>query len=221
MAQTELDDHSEPKYRNEEWLRQKYVGKGLTGEEIGELCGVSARCILDWMERYGIERRDRSEAQLNEGPYMDEEWLREKYIDEGLSTYKIADLCDVSQRTIMNWLEHFDIPTEDVGPRSGRGNQSWVEYAGFSTNNYGYEVSYSSWGGEEDWFVIHRLSAVAWFGWDAVVEREVHHRIPIKWLNVEPNLHPLPKQEHMIISGKYKSDGVPGEVVHDVLEKLG
>lgn len=43
-------------------------------------------------------------------PYRDEEWLREKYIAEELSTREIGDLCDRSKETIRRWLDRHGIP---------------------------------------------------------------------------------------------------------------
>ena len=50
------------RYRDPDWLQEKYWGEGLNQREIGSLCGVSQRTILDWMHRLGVCRRTRSEA---------------------------------------------------------------------------------------------------------------------------------------------------------------
>lgn len=42
--------------------------------------------------------------------YRDEEWLRQKVLDEGLTDSEIADLEDVTQTTITTWRNRFDIP---------------------------------------------------------------------------------------------------------------
>lgn len=47
--------------------------------------------------------------------YHDAEWLRQKYHDEDLSTTEIAELVDVSQPTISDWLNRHDIETRDFG----------------------------------------------------------------------------------------------------------
>jgi hypothetical protein len=43
---------------------------------------------------------------------------------------------------------------------------------------------------------IHRLAAVAWFGYEAVVGKDVHHVSGIPWDNREDNLEPLDPSEH-------------------------
>lgn len=46
-----------------------------------------------------------------DAPWRDEELLRQKYVDENLSTRNLADLWDCSRHTIGNWLERFDVET--------------------------------------------------------------------------------------------------------------
>jgi len=45
--------------------------------------------------------------------------------------------------------------------------------------------------------LIHRLAAVAWFGYDAVAENVIHHKLPIEWVNIEANLEPMDNAEHI------------------------
>lgn len=46
------------RYRDEDWLEQKYRNEGLTQREIAEKCGVSPRTIRKWMNRHDIETRE-------------------------------------------------------------------------------------------------------------------------------------------------------------------
>lgn len=50
------------KYRDEEWLREKYRVEKLSTPEIGELCECSKETIRRWLERHGIGTRSQSEA---------------------------------------------------------------------------------------------------------------------------------------------------------------
>lgn len=45
------------RYRDEDWLRDRYHGNGWTQAEIAAECGVSPRCIRTWMQNYDIETR--------------------------------------------------------------------------------------------------------------------------------------------------------------------
>lgn len=43
---------------------------------------------------------------------------------------------------------------------------------------------------------VHRLSAIAWFGYDAVKDQHVHHCNNIPWDNREENLEAMSESEH-------------------------
>jgi uncharacterized protein YjcR len=44
--------------------------------------------------------------------YKDHNWLRRKYIDEGLSMIKIAELAGCSCLTIFKWIRSYGIPIQ-------------------------------------------------------------------------------------------------------------
>ena len=68
---------------------------------------------------------------------------------------------------------------------------------------------------------VHRLCAVAWFGFDAVAGSDVHHRVPIPWLNVESNLAPLPSEEQSLITSYVNRQGVPHSIIDAVTGEFG
>lgn len=45
--------------------------------------------------------------------YTDEEWLREKYVDEGMSDKEISEVCNVSNATICRNRNKMDIEARD------------------------------------------------------------------------------------------------------------
>jgi predicted DNA-binding protein YlxM (UPF0122 family) len=54
---------SEPeKYRDKEWLCEKYHGEKLSTTEIGELCNCHKQTIKLWLEKHDIQKRKHSEA---------------------------------------------------------------------------------------------------------------------------------------------------------------
>lgn len=60
----------------------------------------------------------------------------------------------------------------------------------------GYEYVTEDGSTQEQPVYIHRLVAVAEYGIDAVKDMDVHHKVPIQWLNVPDNLEPVDPIEH-------------------------
>ena len=134
----------------------------------------------------------------NEKPWHDEEVLRELYLEKGLSANRVADRLGVDPSTINDVLEKYGI--EKRGPFEGPSRRFHHLYSrplAFRTQQDGYEVWTSQYEGEQHTIQVHRLAAVAWFGFDAVKNKHVHHEKPIPWLNVEWNLEPMDPREHI------------------------
>lgn len=99
-----------PKYHDEAWLREQYWEKGRTLEEMAEVCGVVYQTISRHMEEHGIKKREIGRNSTGDiGKLRNESWLKEKYIDERMSTYGIANLIDVSRRTVSRWIDRHGI----------------------------------------------------------------------------------------------------------------
>jgi len=49
------------RYRDPEFLRQKYEVEGLSQAEIAELCDCTSSTISDWLQRFGIDTRSYAE----------------------------------------------------------------------------------------------------------------------------------------------------------------
>lgn len=139
-------------YRNKDWLRKKYVTEELSQLEIAELCGVSQSAIYKWMKRHGIEARDASECHKGakngswaDSPIKNREWLHEQYVERKLTLRQIADVADVSLRTVARWMERHNIPTRKGGnsfiaDRSGSNNGNWK--GGSTCEECGDDVGY-------------------------------------------------------------------------------
>lgn len=127
--------------------------------------------------------------------YRDSDWLEEQYVDQKRSTPDIADECGVSTQTICRWLGEHNIETRD---RSEARRLAGPDHAPMSSYD-GYE-EWRVW--EPEWrravsVKVHRLAAVAWYGFDAVAGSEVHHVNGVRWDNREENLDTLSTAEHM------------------------
>jgi len=49
------------KWRDEEWLREQYIGKRRSGVSMAEDAGCSPATLYKWMDKFGIDRRPLSE----------------------------------------------------------------------------------------------------------------------------------------------------------------
>jgi hypothetical protein len=61
------------------------------------------------------------------------------------------------------------------------------------TNGEGYEYVEDD---DGNTMYLHRLLAMAEYGVDAVADMEVHHKVPVQWLNVPDNVEPLDPDVH-------------------------
>jgi hypothetical protein len=86
------------------------------------------------------------------------------------------------------------------------------------TTSLGYEYVRCRAGDTDDTCYIHRLTFVAEHGLDALDPGdEVHHRLPIPWLNVPSNLEAKPAVDHAH-HHLHRADHAapaPGEVIAD------
>lgn len=107
----------------------------------------------------------------------------------------------------MGW---YAIPTRGQGPqegdRAGRGNPHWVERATFGHDTGGYE----QWESRPDQAVVgvHRLAAVAWFGFEAVSDMDVHHGSGVPWDNREENIELLSHADHTRLHAQERADAL-------------
>ncbi|WP_241662520.1 HNH endonuclease [Halorubrum depositum] len=119
-----------------------------------------------------------------ERPWQDEETLREKYSTHR-SCRKVAGELGCSKETIRYWMEKFGIE------RTGRKHNVAV-----TERSDGYEQLTVNIDGKTYSCLHHRLLAVAEYGYDAVVENDVHHKNSMKLDNRLENIELLGHAEH-------------------------
>lgn len=131
-----------------------------------------------------------------EHPWRNKETLERLYWDEGLNQQEIADRLGCWPRTIVEWMGRHEIETRKGAPRK--------EYAYFETHKFGYERWQNLTLPDRGAVVlVHRLAAVAWYGFEAVANSHVHHADPegkdrpgIPWDNRESVIELLTPGEH-------------------------
>lgn len=120
--------------------------------------------------------------------YQDEETLQRLYWNDGLSHQAIADKFGVAKGTIQYWFRKHNIssrpPTDERPPN-------------FAVNGDGYEYWKTKIDGEQHVVYVHRLLAVAEFGFDAVKDNIVHHRSEVPWDNRPGNIGLMTQSDHV------------------------
>ena len=107
-----------------ELLRQWYEDEKISKEEIGRKVGCHSRLVENAFRRYDIPLRTAQSHRDRGSKYPelnDEEWLRQKFVDEGLSRHAISKLIGGGHNLITSVkyaLERFDIIAKT--PRGGK-----------------------------------------------------------------------------------------------------
>ena len=123
--------------------------------------------------------------------YTKESVIRRLYLDEKLSLQKVADRFDVDAKTIDYWRKKHGIK------RRSRQEAALHKPPNFYTTKYGYERVQTKYDGDKFSFPIHRLVAVAEYGFEALEGNIVHHKNGVSWDNRPENLEVMSQSEHM------------------------
>jgi len=118
--------------------------------------------------------------------YKDADILYDLYWNRRIPTTKMADILSVSKKTILNWMRKHDIDRRPARRRP------WATY----TMVNGYMRWTTKVGDSTESVDVARLLAVAEYGYDAVVGKDVHHKNGIRWLNYPDNIELKTPSEH-------------------------
>lgn len=138
-----------------------------------------------------IEVNGETYEYTTEKPYQDAGLLQTLYWEKGMSQNEISDFIGCSQETVSRWMNKLNIEArkpshERPAPfRQSQGYEVWRH----QVSGTHYNVS------------VHRLLAVAEYGFDAVCGDDVHHQNDIPWDNrpdnIEIKLHEQHRRDHM------------------------
>lgn len=98
--------------QDEVWLREQYIDKCRSGEDIAQEIGSTKHSVYRALDRHGIPKRKRTSkyALLN-----DKEWLKKVYFEEKKSIYDIAKLTGSTHGNVHSALTSLGI--EIRGPK--------------------------------------------------------------------------------------------------------
>ena len=101
-----MDDTNVPSIRDE--ISALY-SKGATLEEIGEAYGISRQGVQYHLKKAGIERRTYQETAAIKRTIIDEDALRDLYINQQLTYAEIARRLDATRYEIITNLKAYNI----------------------------------------------------------------------------------------------------------------
>lgn len=99
------------KLQDKDWLKEKYVDEWQPATDIANECNVSSDTVYSWLRKHSIPVRSISETKIGKPieKLRDESWLREQYINNGLSEREIASKIGVNRSGVRCWLDNHEI----------------------------------------------------------------------------------------------------------------
>lgn len=193
------DESTDYDYQNADDLRELYHGESMNLSEVADVTGCSITTVADWMERHGIPRRKSGPGNQPTGDepdkaidHTDRDVLRDLYIDKGLSLTEIASRSTVTHQTIRHHLIQNGIER--------RSRKEGLEQAFSDKPAYYMQASngYQTWKDRQSgrYMSVHRLLAIAEYGFDAVEGNVVHHKNGVRWDNRPENIEVMTPSEH-------------------------
>lgn len=198
-------------YRNPDVLKEMYWDDEMSESSIAGHFGRTRGEVKQQMDRHGIDRRAKTAAKKiqreveDSRPDLTEEVLRELYVDQRLSERAIAEMKGCSREVVATRLDWYGVERRSHSEAARVRNSR--EPPSFYTQANGYEVCETWYEGKSETVLIHRLAAVAWYGFDAICDNVVHHRSGHKRDNREGNLQPMSGEKHGRLHAEKRNSG--------------
>jgi DNA-binding CsgD family transcriptional regulator len=97
------------KVKNKNWICEQYVEQRKTTYEIADMADCSKSTVRRSLIKHGIARRKAGHQTSDK--VKNKNWLREQYVEQGKSTYEIADMADCGADTVLRHLNKHGIET--------------------------------------------------------------------------------------------------------------
>ena len=190
----------EPQYdsiiNNKTALRDLFVRRGKSSYKIAKIADVPVGKVQGRLRKFGIYR----DSQL----CLDKQRLRELFVNDGLKKDEIAAELDSNYNTVDRHLRYYGLDDEISSferhiKRRSRDN----EVISFRTLGEYSSGAYEIWDPNKSdcepasQVLHHRLLAVAEYGFEAVVDKQVHHKNGIPWDNRPDNIEPISQRDHI------------------------
>ena len=117
-------------------------------------------------------------------PWRDADLLYDLYWNQDMTQRQIADELDCSPSNISRWMNRLDVSSREhitvshhIEERDG-------------------DLCYEKWNNNETSVLVHRLLAVAEYGFEEVCDKVVHHANTFKFDNRPENLELMSRSKH-------------------------
>jgi len=166
-------------------LKEYYVERGFSKSKLAELTGEQESMVRSRLRKFGVMREE--EITISESE------LRKKYIENGHSQKELVQIFDASYENTLRHLNYYGI------------NKTFSEAKKDQWDSASRPAPFGTYQGYERWSVknpnttvlVHRLVAVAEYGFEKVADNDVHHRNGISWDNRPSNLKVKSKKDHI------------------------
>ena len=102
-----------PLLNDGEWLRHQYLNREKGVDEIKEMIGCPLPVLNWWFTEHDIDIRDNAEYR----ELYDKDWLRSKYIDDGMTAIEISEELGCAHGTVRDYLSRHGIRKRDEMPK--------------------------------------------------------------------------------------------------------
>lgn len=160
--------------------------------EMAKNWPITLQAIAYWRDKHGFKKPKK--------PWKREENLRKLYRGENMTLAEVADELGTNPSTVSKWLRRFGIETR----KPGNGDFHRKLHPNVTMKNNGYIEVRASNGYEEDRVLLHRLLAIAKYGFEEVCDMDVHHKNNIPWDNRPDNIELITEEEHGRLHGRWK-----------------
>jgi DNA-binding CsgD family transcriptional regulator len=191
-------NYADDAYKDPEVLRELIERQELTLAETANKLEVSSSTILNYLKKFGIGGRGVNidvPPELDE-PSKDEGFMRRVYLEEQNTTQDIAIALDIAQSTVRKRLQEHGIPLRSIREAqwiSSPGHRHWVNIVIDKDGHVNWRIPVNN---KARRVAVHRLLAVAEYGFEPVKGKRVHHKNGIPWDNRHDNIEILTRKEH-------------------------
>lgn len=149
---------------------------------------------------------------MSDKPWRNPETIEYLYHKKRLSQQEVADKLGCSRATLQKWSKRYGIEFRSRS-ESQRIRNLKNPHVPVYIDNEGYEVIKPMYDGKFDFCRVHRLIAVAEYGFEAVCDKEIHHKNNIPWDNRPDNIELVDETGHSLLQSKNKEtvDDIPND----------